>query len=685
MTAGPAPVGLRPREVLFVLPPDFSAPADHGPFRFPPLGPAIVAASIARDGFVSRAVDLALDAFHAPLPVPTDAGTDRARVEAHLAGAPDPAIDAVVDALARRLDAHRGDADLVAFSVERASQLPLTALLTVALKRRWGLRIIVGGAAVEKIADMLDRSGAHGADMVTGASSPPDLCNVFHQLSALPAHRVGPALRVEGTLVQLGRAGLRQAPSAAGWPLPDFGIYDLPRYRRDPVPAWLPGATAYRGDLGPSLVLPWLFTFECQFSCAFCQTGGNQTAKPADHAVRELATLAERYDAREFLLFDTQINLVAADFSRALLAAGLDLRWSDSFRVSPRTPGDLALMARAGCASLTVGVESASDRVLKLMVKGQRAQQATELVREAHALDLLLRVNLLSCFPGERAEDFELTRAWVRDNAYAIDDLAPSSFYLTADSPLGRDPARYGIRIRDARPLGGESKFRKSTNSLTYDEVDGLTWEQREPLLAESERLLLEAWHDGREGLDRAPPMPLPVMVQLRRRFATKADIAAAALAWAPPPPDPEPAPELTRPAPPPPPPLRARPVLPRRVPPPLAHAFACAFEPVRPDVQARCRPGDVLHALLFADGGALFFRGAVTRDAAQRPLALTLEDLLAPYAGPAAPADPRPALLLRGAALDAAALRAVGAPDFELLTVRLEPASPRPAPAPTP
>ncbi|MCZ7679065.1 MAG: radical SAM protein [Sandaracinaceae bacterium] len=183
--------------------------------------------------------------------------------------------------------------------------------------------------------------------------------------------------------------------------------------------------------------------------------------------------------------------------SRALIDARIDLRWSDSLRVRPLSPGLLELMARAGCASLTVGVESASERVLKAMVKGHRPEHASEMVREAHACEMLLRVNILTCFPGETQGDLMQTRDWVREHAFAIDDLAPSSFYLTADSPVGRRPERFGVHLRGPRPLDGEQRFRKSPDSLTYDEIDGYTWEEREATLEQSEELVRSAWREG--------------------------------------------------------------------------------------------------------------------------------------------------------------------------------------------
>lgn len=628
-----------------ILPPDPSAPRRHSAMRFPPLGPAVVAACVAQLGLRFRTVDLVLDGELDPLP---DAAAleDAGRLEAHLGGARDVDLERLANELVERIERRVGREPLVAISVDRGSQIGLAALLGVELKRRWSARIVVGGVSMTNLRALLERTGAIGPDIVTTASTPPQIAGAFATLLELPEARRGPAIEPSTELVQLVRGGMRAAPSAEGWPLPDFSIYELDGYRRDPL------ATQARADgiesdraLGPSLVLPYFFSFECQFSCAFCQTGGTQESKPASVVVRELATLAERWGTRDFLFFDTQINLLAEDLSRELVAAKLDLRWSDSFRVRPLSPGLLSLMAEAGCASITVGVESASERVLKSMVKGHRPEHASEMVREAHAAEMLLRINVLTCYPGESRADLDETLGWIREHAAMIDDLAPSSFYLTADSPVGRKPERHGIVLRGARPLRGPTRFRKSPDSLEYDEVGGMTWEEREPLLEESEALAFEAWRSGRAGRRTWAPSP-STMLALRRRFATKAEIERF-LEDAP-----RPAPlEIVRHRPR----WRATLVEPKR--PELARVLDLAFEAALPAMEARLVAGAPAHVLLWGDGSTLFFRGTVSKDTRGRPRTLTLEEHLGSLTGPAA-SDARATLCRQHATVDLAEAR---------------------------
>lgn len=616
--------------VSMILPPDFLAPVYHKRQRIPPQGPAIVAASIASEGFSTRAIDLEAMINARPLAADASRFEDDEAVAARLAGGRDDALDEALEEIIARIDDR--SCDVVAFSLDRGTQVNVTTLLAVELKRRWEKPIVIGGIATEHVIALLERTAAVGPDIVTRANTPPQIRDVFRALRDVPGHRRAPPVSPVETTVQLGRRPRGSLMPADEWPMADFGIYDLALYRRDPIAAD-GGYPSYDGSVGARLVLPYHFAYECQFSCAFCQSDGQNVTKSLDLVVRELALLSERWSCGEFVFFDAQINLQAPRLAGAIRSAGLDIRWSDSYRVRPSAPGDLEAMARGGCAAITVGVESASDRMLKKMVKGHKKEHASELVREAHAANIMLRVNLLPCFPGETRDELLETCAWLEAHGGAIDDISPSSFYLTASSPIGRHPERFGIRIREQRKLRGITKFRKVLHALEYDEVDGMSWEEREPTLAVAEDELRAAWARGRGALAGAS-FPPAAMVALRRLYATKTEIYGAVGAWrravqAPTPDRLQHRPRITA---------------PRDLRPDVVERFAEAWR-ATPELRARMGRGASAHALLFPDGAFLFFQGSVTREGAralrasiEAPLYARTGDIHEPFIARCAP-----------------------------------------------
>ena len=69
-----------------------------------------------------------------------------------------------------------------------------------------------------------------------------------------------------------------------------------------------------------------------------------------------------------------------------LMNEGIKINWDCNTRVDLVDPELLRTMKKAGCNSIKVGIESGSERILKLMDKGitlERIQEAARLFREA--------------------------------------------------------------------------------------------------------------------------------------------------------------------------------------------------------------------------------------------------------------------------------------------------------------
>ena len=603
---------------LFILLPDFQAPANHRRQRFPPLGPALVAACAAPLGLRFKAVDLLVEQETLITPSEAEALEDGARVMSHLAGDEDAEIGAALErCFERLLLTINTTPEFVAISADRGSQLYSAALFSREAKLRWESNVIVGGVITNQLTDLFTRVDTVGPDIVTRANQPADVVSAFECLVDMPRRRRGPPVEPIGAPL----ARLKTAPKislAAARPMPDFGIYELDRYRRDPLGVELAADTRYGGQLGTHLTLPYHFTVGCQFACAFCQNGGVLQHKAIDQVVRELATLSERWETQAFIFFNAQTNRIAPQLAQGLIDANVDLRWSDSYRVRPSTVEELELMARGGCASLTVGVESASDIVLKKMVKGHRQKHATAMLETLDQLSILVRVNLLAGFPGETETEFQHTLQWLEHHAPKIDDIAPSAFYLTRESPVGRDPKRFGVRIRGPRTLEGPLRFRKVLDSLEYDVVDGMPWEELEPWLGETEGRLLAAYRNGLPDRRRLSGMPLPLTNVLRCRFESKADIYAAIDEWCPGQPDAQDAG----------PPVAARLEATAAV----SAAVASALRAIPGSALTSVEPSSTLHALLLSDGSYVLFRGRVSRSGLK--LGIVFEELVAAHSG---------------------------------------------------
>ena len=96
------------------------------------------------------------------------------------------------------------------------------------------------------------------------------------------------------------------------------------------------------------------------------------------------------------------------------------------------------------------------------------------------------------------------------------------------------------------------------------------------------------------------------------------------------------------------------RPVLiaPRNIRPPVARMFAEKLRVAQQNQSLHVRHGDLVHALLCADGGFLLFRGGVTRNSSGLAQAIVVDMRIGDPLG-MRPDDPRASLLIAGANLD--------------------------------
>lgn len=156
----------------------------------------------------------------------------------------------------------------------------------------------------------------------------------------------------------------------------------------------------------------------CPHRCTYC--GGHNVSgyrlrrRSVDHVLREIALLHQEYGIRELHIEDDNFTMDrrwVVEFCERLLATGWGLSWTmpNGVRLDTLDADLLRLMKRAGCYLLIVGVESGSDRVLRLMRKKLTTRQVEEKTELIHEAGILAHAFLMVGYPEERAEDFRAT------------------------------------------------------------------------------------------------------------------------------------------------------------------------------------------------------------------------------------------------------------------------------------
>ena len=184
--------------------------------------------------------------------------------------------------------------------------------------------------------------------------------------------------------------------------------------REIPVPAHdLTVGKDYRYAFARAYPMAGIYTqYGCPYTCSFCIIGELGAAvRPAENVLEELRTLSA-LGVKELFLQDQCFGVPRRPFEElceGIVAEGLQFGWWTFTRVDVIDREMARMMKAAGCHTVILGVESASEEILKNHRKGY----GTELVREAFAMcqeeGLRTAATFILGLPEETADSLQRT------------------------------------------------------------------------------------------------------------------------------------------------------------------------------------------------------------------------------------------------------------------------------------
>jgi radical SAM superfamily enzyme YgiQ (UPF0313 family) len=127
-----------------------------------------------------------------------------------------------------------------------------------------------------------------------------------------------------------------------------------------------------------------------------------------------------------------------------------NIRFEKSF-----TPELCRQLADSGCIAISGGLEVASDRLLKLMKKGVSVAQVARVTRAFSEAGILVHAYLMYGFPTQTVHDTVDALEYVRQ-LFAEGCIQSGFFHrfvCTVHSPVGLNPADYGITLKPRPPI----------------------------------------------------------------------------------------------------------------------------------------------------------------------------------------------------------------------------------------
>jgi hypothetical protein len=195
--------------------------------------------------------------------------------------------------------------------------------------------------------------------------------------------------------------------------------------------------------------------------CSFCDVSLDYISR---YDAATAHTLADRIEAIVKETGQTGFHLVdeaAPPKSLKALAAEiqkrqLNISWWGNIRFEKNfTPALCQQLADSGCIAISGGLEVASDRLLALMKKGVSVDQVARVTRGFADAGILVHAYLMYGFPTQTVQDtvdaLELVRQLFA--AGCIQSGFFHRFACTVHSPVGRDPAAYGVTLLPLPPV----------------------------------------------------------------------------------------------------------------------------------------------------------------------------------------------------------------------------------------
>lgn len=371
--------------------------------------------------------------------------------------------------------------DLIGFSIADAYQVIPTMTLAKMIRQYWPqIHITIGGSLFSKFAEEIAKKPHPALDVF------------FHSLvkgeGEIPLLKLVEALDGQGELKDVPNLLFQDkhgtihnnpmgTPASMNETLaPDFDGLPLNRY------------------FVPDLILPVLASRDCYWKdCAFCDHyvtyAPRYRLRKPEKMAEDLALLKQKYHTHLFSFGDeTMSPNYARHLSNAIQEKQLTVKWSMLSRLQRGFDMDTCqLIKRAGGDFLIFGMESGSQRVLDLMAKGTRTEEAITVYQNLDQAGIYTHSFIFFGFPGESESDAHQTLRFVANHAEVIHSLGVGYFSLKKFSPMFKKFEQYGIET-----VSQEDVSQDWIVDLRYSLKEGVSQERAKALYLEGVEQL---WH----------------------------------------------------------------------------------------------------------------------------------------------------------------------------------------------
>ena len=151
----------------------------------------------------------------------------------------------------------------------------------------------------------------------------------------------------------------------------------------------------------------------CTFCCAYVVWG---TRKPrirsVDNVVKEIISLKTRFNQNFFIFWDDMFTFDrerTIELCKRIIEEKINITWLCLLRINTIDAKLLDIMKKAGCVEIQTGIESGSDRILKLIKKGITINMIKRKALIIRKSGIKWRIFLIIGFPTETRIEIDQT------------------------------------------------------------------------------------------------------------------------------------------------------------------------------------------------------------------------------------------------------------------------------------
>lgn len=202
----------------------------------------------------------------------------------------------------------------------------------------------------------------------------------------------------------------------------------------------------------PNRIVPVITGRGCAWGvCSFCSdvtssAGRSFRSRSPGNVLGELSQHHRRHGASRFVFTDLKLNS-NVDMWRSVIAgmqgAAPGGRWIGAVHAGMEadnglSEADLRDAARSGCARLTTGLESGSQRLTDLMKKGTRLDTTSAFLQAASSAGISCRCTMVLGYPGETADDVHASADFLASHTREIERVSLNRLQVITGTGLHR-------------------------------------------------------------------------------------------------------------------------------------------------------------------------------------------------------------------------------------------------------